>query len=81
MSKTYSIAFQTNSGVWVTNWNQYNSLEDINWEDVDSFSKKGGYLAYGYYYGTNSRELTSPKCRTIVKDLQKESKDEATKRT
>jgi hypothetical protein len=69
MDKTYSVALQNNKGIWFTNWNKYYSLDDINWEEVEIFCKERNYRAYGYYYGCNSRVLTSEKCRTVLKEL------------
>jgi hypothetical protein len=66
--KTYSIALQRKSTCF-TNWNQYNSPDDINWDEVENFCKEGGYTAYGYYYGNNSRDLTATRCRTILKEF------------
>lgn len=70
MSKTYSVAFQNKDGVWFTNWGQYFTLDDIDWPKVEDQCHISGYLAYGYYYGHNSRNLVSAKCRTVVKELK-----------
>jgi len=67
--KTYSIAFKRNN-VWTTNWGEYSSLDEINWNEVDAYCKEKNYQAYGYYYGHNSRNLKSKRCRTVVKELQ-----------
>ena len=64
--KTYSVATKSKQGHWITNRNQYSSLEDINWEDVKEFISKNGRLGYGYYYGHNSRNLCSSRTRTIL---------------
>lgn len=69
MSKTYSVALKNKNGVWLTNWNKYYSLDDINWELVESVCKEKGYTAYGYYYGWKSNTLTSEKCRTVLKEF------------
>jgi hypothetical protein len=60
--KTYSVATLSPNGYWVTNWNQYDSLADIDFEKVAEFAK----LGYGYYYGTKSRSLTSARSRTVL---------------
>ena len=69
--KTYSVALLSNDGHWITNWNKYNNLEDINWIKVESFCIEKGYLAYGFYYGHNSNVLTSSRCRSRLKSIQK----------
>lgn len=69
MSKTYSLATQNKSGHWITNYQQYFNIDDIDWGKVETFCKERGDLAYGYYYGHNSRNLVSSKCRTVVKKL------------
>jgi len=66
MSKTYSVAIKGKSGDWFTNWGQYFSLDDINWQDVKDFVTERGDLGYGYYYGHKSRSLTSTRCRTVL---------------
>lgn len=70
MSKTYSAAFQNKDGVWLTNWYEYDSLDDIDWRKVEDQCHISGYLAYGYYYGHRSSQLKSAKCRTVVKELR-----------
>jgi hypothetical protein len=60
--KTYSVAIKSKKGYWLTNWNQYFSLEDINWEEVKRFASEG----YGYYFGHNSRNLCSDRTRTVL---------------
>lgn len=64
--KTYSVTFQVKNGTWVTNWGQYYHLEEIDWEEVDKYSKERGHLAYGYQYGHISRNLSSKKNRTVL---------------
>lgn len=68
--KTYSVAFKNKKGIWITNWNEHTSLDDINWNEVEQFSKEREHLAYGYYYGHHSSGLTSARCRTVLKELQ-----------
>jgi len=67
--KTYSIAIKRNN-TWFTNWNQYFNLDDIDWKAVEAFCLERKDQAYGYYYGHNSHNLTSERCRTVVKELQ-----------
>jgi len=65
--KTYSVTFRSaRHGEWVTNWGQYFSLDEIDWEKVHDSAVERGDLAYGYYYGYNSRNLTSDRCRTVL---------------
>lgn len=66
--KTYSVAIKNTNGDWLTNWHQYSNLDNIDWNAVDKFVKDRGDLGYGYYYGHNSRNLTSAKCRTVLYD-------------
>ena len=66
VSKTYSVAIQNETGIWLTNWGQYFDLDDIDWAKVEEFCIEGGDLAYGYYHGHNSRNLTSKRCRTVL---------------
>lgn len=70
MSKTYSVAIQNKAGVWFTNWGQYFNLDEIDFDRVEEFCKKNGNTAYGYYYGNKSRNLTSAKCRTVLKVME-----------
>ena len=63
--KTYSVAFKKN-GNWFTNWGQYFQLGDINWNEVEKFAVENNHQAYGYYYGHNSRNLISKRCRTVL---------------
>ena len=65
--KTYSLALRKNN-VWYTNWHQYMSPDDINWQQVDQFVKENNYTAYGYVYGHNSRNITAPANRRILWD-------------
>ncbi len=68
MSKTYSVALQRKDGIWFTNYHKYFHLEELDWEKVEEFCKEqGNIISYGYYYGTKSNELTSARCRTVVK--------------
>lgn len=69
MSKTYSVAIQNKRGDWITNWYQYFHLDEIDWASVKSFAIERGDVAYGYYYGHNSRNLTSARCRTVLEKL------------
>ena len=62
--KTYSVAIKVKKGHWVTNWGKYFSLSDINWNGVLDCCKECKSVAFGYYYGHNSNELTSTRCRT-----------------
>ncbi|MHA2277626.1 MAG: hypothetical protein ACXAC2_17740 [Candidatus Kariarchaeaceae archaeon] len=65
--KTYSIAFKSKAGHWYTNYYEYPNLNEIDWEQVETFAKiEDKYLAYGYYYGHNSNQLISKKCRTVL---------------
>ncbi len=67
--KTYSVAIKVKDGYWVTNIGKYFHLDDINWERVLSGCKAMKALAYGYYYGHKSNELTSGRCRTIIAEM------------
>lgn len=69
--KTFSVAIlketEYHGKVWYTNFGQYHSLDDINWDEVyDYVMNDDRALAYGYYYGHNSRNLVSNKFRTEV---------------
>lgn len=75
MSKTYSVAIKNQKGHWITNYDQYASPDDINWENVETHCKETGALAYGYYYGHNSRNLTSARCRTVKMEWPVEAKE------
>ena len=66
--KTYSIAFKNKNGDWITNWGQYFQLDEINWDKVKQYVKESNGLGYGYYYGHNSRNLTSKRCRTALEE-------------
>jgi len=67
--KTYSLALCDKKGIWFTNYQQYNSPDEINWDEVEKFCEDGDYTAYGYYYGNHSRNLTSARCRTVLKEF------------
>lgn len=69
MPKTYSVAILNKQNVWITNWGQYNFLEEIDWTKVEEHCKERGCLAYGYYHGENSRNLVSARNRKVVKVL------------
>ena len=70
MYKTYSVALQRKDGIWFTNYHKYFNLDEIDWKAVEDFCVgQGRFIAYGYYYGTKSNTLTSPRCRTILKTL------------
>jgi len=71
--KTYSVAIKKN-GYWLTNWYQYFDIQEIDWEQVESTAKINNWQGYGYYYGHNSRNLTSAKCRTVLKEFENEEK-------
>jgi len=73
MTKTYSVAIQNKSGVWITNWNKYFNLDDIEWDKVEKYCLENLDLAYGYYYGHNSCNLISSRCRTVLKVLNSNS--------
>lgn len=73
MSKTYSVAIQRKDGIWFTNWGEYFSLDEIDFSKVDDHCKEHGDLAYGYYYGNHSRNLTSARCRTVLKTYEQET--------
>lgn len=64
--KTYSVTILSKDGNWITNWGKYFSLDEIDWPEVDKFVKERGDLAYGYQYGTDSRNLTSARTRTVL---------------
>ena len=72
MAKTYSVAIQNKNGDWFTNWGQYFSLDEINFSDVEKYCIESKAKAYGYYYGNKSRNLTSSKCRTVIKIMNGE---------
>ncbi len=67
--KTYSVAIKNKTGTWITNIGKFFSLDEINWDDVLAFCKARGDLAFGYYYGHRSNELTSAHCRTISAEM------------
>ena len=64
----YSGTFQRPDGIWVTNWHEYNSPDDIDWDEVKEFCLQQGLIAYGYQHGKSfhSRNLTSAKTRTVL---------------
>lgn len=64
--KTYSVCILTKAGHWVTNWHQYASQDDIDWDKVKKHVEENGHLAYGYMYGVKSRNLTAKRCRTVL---------------
>ncbi len=73
--KTYSVALLVESNIpgqdpyWVTNWNEYSDLGDINWASVKEFyEERTTCLGYGYYHGHKSSGLTSARCRTVLQD-------------
>lgn len=67
--KTYSVAILSAKGYWLTNWNEYNQLEDIDFNKVETHCIEHGCKGYGYYYGHHSSGLTSARCRTVLKML------------
>ena len=69
MSKTYSIAILNEKGIWITNWHTYSKVEDINFDEVEKYCLESGCIGYGYYYGEKSNNLTSERCRTVMKVL------------
>lgn len=64
--KTFSVCILNRKGFWITNYGQFFSIEDINWEEVEKFVKEQNGIAYGYMYGHNSRNLVSNKKRTVL---------------
>ena len=64
--KTYSVTLKNPKGIWITNFGQFPSPDDINWELVKEACKRGAYLAYGYQYGNKSRNLISKRTRTVL---------------
>ncbi len=62
--KTYSVAIKTQKGYWVTNISKFSSLDEIDWDDVAAVCHLRSDIAFGYYYGHKSNELTSSQCRT-----------------
>ena len=67
--RTYSVAIKIKKGYWVTNIGKFFNLNDINWDDVLAFCAARSDLAYGYYYGHKSNELTSARCRTVLAEM------------
>jgi hypothetical protein len=52
---------------WITNWHQSLELDEINWNKVKEFvDEDDDCIGYGYYYGHNSRNLSSARCRTVL---------------
>jgi hypothetical protein len=72
--KSYSVAILNKAGVWLTNWNEYNQLDDIDFSKVEALCLEHGYKGYGYYYGHHSGGLTSNRCRTVLKILDQSCK-------
>ena len=67
----YSVAILGKYGQWLTNFGEYGSPEDINWDKVEQTCKQGKSIAYGYYQGgMHSNNLTSDKNRTVIKFLE-----------
>ncbi len=73
--KTYSVALlvrpdeQGQDPYWVTNWYQYYELDNINWDSVKEYYEENDHcIGYGYYYGHNSSNLTSSRCRTVIQE-------------
>lgn len=66
MIKTYSVTFQMKNGIWITNWHEYFKRDEIDWGEVAEFCKERGYIAYGYYFGHHSRNLTAAKNRVVL---------------
>ncbi len=64
--KTYSVATQTKEGIWITNWGEWFSKDDIDWGEVRKFCLENGKIAYGYYFGHRSRNLTTAKNRVLL---------------
>lgn len=73
--KTYSVAIQSKhpypeqnkDSYWITNWNKYSSVDDVDWDDVKDFvDNDPNLLGYGYYYGHQSSNLTAKRCRTVL---------------
>lgn len=60
------MTFMNRNGIWITNWGQFANLNDINWEEVYEYTKNSDNLGFGYYYGHNSRNLTSKKNRVVI---------------
>jgi hypothetical protein len=64
--KTFSVCFLNKHGFWITNWGQHFNLDDIGWEIVEKHVETEQCLAYGYYCGHNSRNLTSSRNRIVL---------------
>ena len=72
--KTYSVAMQTKESVWITNWDEWPSREDIDWVEVEKFCRERGYIAYGYYFGHHSRNLTAARSRVLMWSAESETR-------
>ena len=72
--KTHSVATQTNEGVWITNWDEWFSEDDIDWKEVEKFCRENGMIAYGYYFGHHSRNLTAAKNRVVLWSMENEKR-------
>jgi len=67
----YSVAILGRHGQWLTNFGEYASLEEVDWDKVEHSCKKEKSIAYGYYEaGLHSNTLTSDKNRTVIKFLE-----------
>ena len=67
--KTYSVCTETTingESIWMTNWHQYQSVDDIDWDKVKNFCQEKGCTGYGYVYGRNSRDIISDRNRTVL---------------
>lgn len=64
--KTYSVSILSDKGYWVTNWGQYQSKGEIDFDKVKAYCLKHGKLAYGVMHGHKSRDLVSPRCRELL---------------
>jgi hypothetical protein len=70
--KTYSVTvLSSKNNEWITNWNEYKSLNDIDWGSVRKFVDACDYLAYGYYYGEHSSGMTDDEHRTVLWERQR----------
>jgi hypothetical protein len=65
--KTYSVTLEKNGKYWVNNWDKWHSIDDIDWDKVAQYCEENSTItAFGYMYGTDSRNLTSSRCRTVL---------------
>ena len=55
--KTFSVCILNRKGFWITNYGQFFSIEDINWEEVEKLVKEQNGIAYGYMYGDIIAEI------------------------